>query len=95
LSDTLWAVAGEGAAPNARSIEGRVDPFLRLPRPHRARLRDDLAFFPGAEELAAIDEEIVRGARSPRRKGPVLRDQYISSGGQLMSFSGHDRFVAD
>jgi hypothetical protein len=56
-------------------------------------------FFPGArDELAAIDEEIVRGALGPPREGKAqcFEDQYISSGGQLYELmSGHDRFVAD
>jgi hypothetical protein len=56
-------------------------------------------FFPGArEELAAIDEEIVRGALGPPRLGKAhcFEDQYISTGGQLYELiAGHDRFVAD
>jgi hypothetical protein len=56
-------------------------------------------FFPGArEELAAIDEEIVRGALGPVREGKAhcFEDQYLSSGGQLYELMmGHDRFVAD
>src|SRR5262249_19369394 len=56
-------------------------------------------FFPGArEELAAIDEEIVRGALGPVEPGKAhcFEDQYISTGGQLHELmSGHDRFVAD
>jgi hypothetical protein len=56
-------------------------------------------FFPGArEELAAIDEEIVRGALGPVRFGKAhcFEDQYASSGGQLFELAcGHDRFVAD
>jgi len=56
-------------------------------------------FFPGArEELAAIDEEIVRGALGPVEPGKAhcFEDQYLSSGGQLYELMmGHDRFVAD
>ena len=56
-------------------------------------------FFPGArEELAAIDEEVVRGALGPVRPGKAqcFEDQYISTGGQLYELmAGHDRFVAD
>ena len=56
-------------------------------------------FFPGArEELAAIDEEIVRGALGPVELGKAhcFEDQYLSSGGQLYELMmGHDRFVAD
>jgi hypothetical protein len=56
-------------------------------------------FFPGGrEELAAIDEEIVRGALGPGEPGKALcfEDQYASTGGQLYELlSGHDRFIAD
>jgi hypothetical protein len=56
-------------------------------------------FFPGArEELAAIDEEIVRGALGPVQPGKAhcFEDQYISTGGQLYELmAGHDRFVTD
>jgi hypothetical protein len=56
-------------------------------------------FFPGLrEELAAIDEEIVRGALGPVQAGKAhcFEDQYICSGGQLYELmSGRDRFIAD
>ena len=73
-------------------------------QPSRARtIRHGFAmisrFFPGArEELAAIDEEIVRGALGDVEPGKAhcFEDQYLSSGGQLYELmSGHDRFVAD
>jgi hypothetical protein len=56
-------------------------------------------FFPGVrEELAAIDEEIVRGALGDVEHGKAhcFEDQYLSSGGQLYELmAGHDRFIAD
>jgi hypothetical protein len=56
-------------------------------------------FFPGVrDELAAIDEEIVRGALGPVEPGKAhcFEDQYLSTGGQLYELMmGHDRFVAD
>ena len=56
-------------------------------------------FFPGArDELAAIDEEIVRGALGPVEAGKAhcFEDQYLSTAGQLYELiMGHDRFVAD
>ena len=56
-------------------------------------------FFPGArDELAAIDDEIVRGALGPVQPGKAqcFEDQYIWTGGQLYELmAGHDRFVAD
>ena len=103
LCDTLWAVRREGAhaeRSNRLSNERRA---LAL-RPSRATsIRHGFAmiarFFPGArDELAAIDEEIVRGALGPVQPGKALcfEDQYLSSGGQLYELMmGHDRFVAD
>ena len=56
-------------------------------------------FFPGAREvLAAIDEEVVRGALGEVEHGKAhcFEDQYLSSGGQLYELiAGHDRFIAD
>jgi hypothetical protein len=73
-------------------------------RPSRARtIRHGFAyvsrFFPGArDELAAIDEEIARGALGDVVPGKAhcFEDQYLSSGGQLYELmAGHDRFIAD
>ncbi|HSB61470.1 MAG TPA: inositol monophosphatase, partial [Vicinamibacteria bacterium] len=103
LSDTLWAVRGQGAAAERfNRLSGERTP-LRL-QPSTARsIAHGFAmisrFFPGArEELAAIDEEIVAGALGPVRPGKAhcFEDQYISTGGQLYELmAGHDRFVAD
>ncbi|HJQ22978.1 MAG TPA: inositol monophosphatase family protein [Blastocatellia bacterium] len=103
LSDTLWAVRGEGAhAERFNRLSG--ERYKLTPRPSRARsIAHGFAmvarFFPGArEELAAIDEEVVRGALGPPRHGKAhcFEDQYISTGGQLYELmAGHDRFVAD
>jgi fructose-1,6-bisphosphatase/inositol monophosphatase family enzyme len=103
LSDSLWALKGEGV---------QAERFDRLTGEAReVRLRPSSAptiahgfamvarFFPGArEELAAIDEEIVLGALGPVREGKAhcFEDQYICTGGQLYELmAGHDRFVAD
>jgi fructose-1,6-bisphosphatase/inositol monophosphatase family enzyme len=103
LSDTLWAVKGEGATGQRfNRLSGEAYPLTL--RPSRARsIAHGFAmvarFFPGArEELAAIDEEIVRGALGPPLAGKAhcFEDQYISTGGQLYELmAGHDRFVAD
>jgi fructose-1,6-bisphosphatase/inositol monophosphatase family enzyme len=103
LSDCLWAFAGEGAhAERYDRLTRRSRPLA--PAPSRARSIEHgfstvSRFFPGMrEELAAIDEEIVRGAIGSPRKGKAhcFEDQYISSGGQLYELlSGHDRFVCD
>jgi hypothetical protein len=48
--------------------------------------------------LAAIDDEIMRGALGPAQPGKAqcFEDQYTSTGGQLYELiAGHDRFVAD
>jgi fructose-1,6-bisphosphatase/inositol monophosphatase family enzyme len=103
LSDVLWAVRGEGAHAERWNRLTQERSAFRL-RPSRATtIRHGFAmisrFFPGArEELAAIDEEIVRGALGPVREGKAhcFEDQYLSSGGQLYELMmGHDRFVAD
>ena len=103
LCDVLWAVRGSGA--HAERFNRLTQERKPLPlRPSRAKsIRHGFAmiarFFPGArDELAAIDEEIVRGALGPVEPGKAhcFEDQYLSSGGQLYELMmGHDRFVAD
>ena len=103
LCDQLWAARGAGASAERHDrLTGGRRP-LRL-QPSRARsIRHGFAglarFFPGArEELAAIDEEVVRGALGEVEPGKAhcFEDQYLSSGGQLYELmAGHDRFVAD
>lgn len=103
LSDVLWAVRGEGLqAERFDRLRGEARP-VRLRPSSATTIAHGFAmiarFFPGArEELAAIDEEIVRGALGPVREGKAhcFEDQYICSGGQLYELiAGHDRFVAD
>jgi fructose-1,6-bisphosphatase/inositol monophosphatase family enzyme len=103
LSDTLWAVRGQGAqGERFNRLSG--ERYKLALQPSRAKsIAHGFAmvarFFPGArEELAAIDEEIVRGALGPpvHGKAHCFEDQYISTGGQLYELiAGHDRFVAD
>lgn len=103
LSDALWAISGRGAHAT-RFNRLTSETWDLVLQPSRARtIRHGFAmisrFFPGArEELAAIDEEIVRGALGDVEPGKAhcFEDQYLSSGGQLYELmSGHDRFVAD
>ena len=103
LCDTLWAVRGQGAhAERTNRLSGETAPIPIRPS-SAPSISHGFAmisrFFPGArEELAAIDEEIVRAVLGPVRKGKshCFEDQYISSGGQLYELmAGHDRFVAD
>ncbi len=103
LSDVAWAVRGQGA--QAERVNRLTGERTTIPlRPSQAPTiahgyAQVVRFFPGArEELAAIDEEIVRGALGPVRPGKAhcFEDQYASSGGQLYELaSGHDRFIAD
>ena len=103
LSDVVWACRGEGA--NAERFNRLTDESHHLHlRPSRAMtIAHGFAmisrFFPGArEELAAIDEELIRRAIGPVQPGKThcFEDQYLSSGGQLYELmAGHYRFVAD
>ncbi len=103
LSDTLWAIAGEGARAERRDRLTGETRVLSLAPSRASTIEHGFAtvsrFFPGTRDvLAAIDEEIVEGALGLPREGKAqcFEDQYISSGGQLYELSaGHDRFVAD
>jgi fructose-1,6-bisphosphatase/inositol monophosphatase family enzyme len=103
LCDSLWALRGSGAeAERYNRLNGERRP-VRLKPSTAKTIRHGFAavsrFFPGArDELAAIDEEIVRGALGDVKPGKAhcFEDQYLSSGGQLYELiAGHDRFVAD
>jgi fructose-1,6-bisphosphatase/inositol monophosphatase family enzyme len=103
LSDVVWAVAGQGArAERCNRLTGECRPF-RLQPSRATTIAHGFAmisrFFPGMRDtLAAIDEEIVREALGPVKRGKAhcFEDQYICSGGQLYELmAGHDRFVAD
>ena len=103
LSDVAWAMSGQGAhGERFNRLTGEHTPIVL--RPSQApTIGNGYAqisrFFPGQrEELAAIDEEIVRGALGPAPEGKAhcFEDQYASSGGQLYELMcGHDRFTAD
>lgn len=103
LSDVVWARRGQGAqAERYNRLTGERRP-LRLQPSRATTIAHGFAmlarFFPGPrEELAAIDEEIIRGALGPVRPGKAhcFEDQYICTGGQFYELmAGHDRFVAD
>jgi hypothetical protein len=103
LCDTLWATTGGPArAERLNRLTGERRPLAL--RPSRApNIAHGFAtisrFFPGArDELAAIDEAVMRATLGPPQRGKAqcFEDQYISSGGQLYELIvGHDRFVAD
>jgi fructose-1,6-bisphosphatase/inositol monophosphatase family enzyme len=103
LADQVWAVRGQGVtAVRWNRLTGERAPIRLAPSgaPTIAHGYAAIArFFPGArEELAAVDEEIVRGALGPVEAGKAhcFEDQYASTGGQLYELmAGHDRFIAD
>ena len=103
LCDRLWAFRGEGAhAERYNRLLTTYEPLTLKPST-AVTIAHGFAtiarFFPGArEELAAIDDEIVREALGPVQAGKAqcFEDQYICTGGQLYELiAGHDRFVAD
>jgi len=103
LADELWAARGRGVTALRHDVLRGEARSLTL-RPSRADSIDHgfamlSRFFPGArDEIAALDEEVVRAVLGPLPAGRALcfEDQYISSGGQLYELmAGHDRFNAD
>jgi fructose-1,6-bisphosphatase/inositol monophosphatase family enzyme len=103
LSDTIWAFRGEGAKAERFDRIRNHSEELEIKPSKSATIEQGYAmisrFFPGVrEELAAIDEEIVRGALGISKfgKAACFEDQYTSTGGQIYELMcGHDRFVAD
>lgn len=103
LCDMLWATRnGPLHAVRYNRLTGEQQPITL--RPSRATtIAHGFAmisrFFPGArDELAAIDEAVIRGVLGAPQPGRAhcFEDQYISTGGQLYELiAGHDRFVAD
>ncbi|MBI1881043.1 MAG: inositol monophosphatase [Chloroflexi bacterium] len=103
LADMVWAVAGQGVgAERHNRLTGEKQPLILQPS-QATTIAHGYAmisrFFPGArEELAAIDEEIIRGALGPVQPGKAhcFEDQYVCTGGQLYELmTGRDRFNAD
>ena len=103
LSDQMWAVRGGGLQAQrhnrltgeSQSIALRPSTATSIAHGYASIAR----FFPGArDELAAVDEAIIRSALGapPAGKTHCFEDQYASTGGQLYELlAGHDRFVAD
>ncbi|MBI3974149.1 MAG: inositol monophosphatase [Chloroflexi bacterium] len=103
LADTLWAVAGRGAAGETVDlVTGTSRPLRPLPS-QATGIAHSFAtiakFFPGTKELAAwLEERLFAAVVGDHAAGAplVFDDEYISSGGQLYEIMvGHDRFVAD
>ena len=103
LSDTMWAIRGEGVRSERFNRLTGERTALNLQPSRAPSIIQGYAmlarFFPGARDvLATMDEEIVYAALGPTPPGKALcfEDQYTSSGGQLFELmAGHDRFVAD
>lgn len=103
LSDTLWAIRGEGAKRETLNILTGARTAVTL-TPSKAKtiyqgFGQVVRFFPpGRAVLAAIDDEVVQTLLpdAPAGKAMSFEDQYISSGGQQYELLvGHDRWVAD
>ncbi len=103
LCDELYALRGGGVRASRLDIlRGTAEPLAISPS-RAGGLEHGYAmlsrFFPGArDELAAIDEEVVKAVLGPARPGRAacFEEQYASSGGQLYELMvGHDRFNAD
>lgn len=103
LSDRLWAIRGGGAHAERYDRLRQESRPLTLTPSGASTIAHGFStisrFFPGVRaELAAIDDEIARGALGPVQTGKAqcFEDQYICSGGQLYELiAGHDRFIAD
>jgi fructose-1,6-bisphosphatase/inositol monophosphatase family enzyme len=103
LSDELWALRGRGARAERVNLLTGQRRELRLEPSRASSIAHGYAmltrFFPGArEELAALDEELVRGLLGAPQAGKAacFEDQYAATGGQLYELMvGHDRFNAD
>jgi fructose-1,6-bisphosphatase/inositol monophosphatase family enzyme len=103
LSDTLWAIKGQGAHAFTRNLTTQ-EVRDRTFSPSRAQtivggFSQIARFFPpGRAILAQIDDELIQAIMPdmPVGKAILFEDQYISSGGQLYEvLVGHDRFIAD
>jgi fructose-1,6-bisphosphatase/inositol monophosphatase family enzyme len=103
LSDQLWAQRGGGAhACRYNRLSGERLAIQLTPSAAGSIAHGYstiVRFFPSArDELAAIDDAIVRGALGPHASGKAhcFEDQYASTGGQLYELmAGRDRFIAD
>lgn len=103
LSDTIWAIRGEGANVERFNRITKETQKLQLSPSSSPTIAHGFAtmsrFIPGVgEEATAIYEKIVRGALGEVQAGKAqcFEDQYISTGGQLYELmAGHDRFIAD
>lgn len=103
LSDTLWAIKGQGAHAFTRNLATGEQTDRKI-SPSRAKtiiggFAQIARFFPpGRDLLAKIEDELIETLLPERAEGKavIFEDQYISSGGQFYELlMGHDRFTAD
>ncbi len=103
LSDTLWAIKGQGVQAETLHLETLV----RKPRTIKPSGAHTIIggfaqlarfFPPGRDVLARIEDKLILELVPNLVPGRaiIFEDQYISTGGQLYEvLVGHDRFVGD
>ena len=104
LSDTLYAVKGQGAKGITKNLLDDSESDLQFNPSNSSTILGGFAqisrfFPPGRSVLAKIEDELIAeiaGDEMKKGKAVVFEDQYISSGGQMYELlMGHDRFIAD
>ncbi|MDX9755743.1 MAG: inositol monophosphatase family protein [bacterium] len=103
LSDTFWAIKGQGAHGFTRNLETQVEKKRPITPTKSSTILGGFAqisrfFPPGKDILAQIEEKLIATLlpEPPENRAIIFEDQYISTGGQLYEMLvGHDRFVAD
>lgn len=103
LSDTLWAIKGEGCFAETKHLE-TGSRKARPIKPSAAKtiiggFAQIARFFPpGRDILAKIEDQLILELVPNVVPGRaiIFEDQYISTGGQLYEvLVGHDRFIGD
>ncbi len=103
LSDSLWAIAGNGiGGERYNRLTSERSPLHTHPSQAKtiAQGYGSIArFFPGGRaELASIDDALFEQVLGtvPQGGAQAFEDQYICTGGQLYELMmGHDRWLAD
>lgn len=103
LSDSLWAIAGQGAhGERYNRLNGEHQPLTIRPSQTStiASGYGSIArFFPGGRAfLAELEDTLIDRVLGPGKPGlaRAYEDQYICTGGQIYELLiGHDRWIAD
>jgi fructose-1,6-bisphosphatase/inositol monophosphatase family enzyme len=103
LSDSLWAIAGQGVHGERYNRLTGARTRLAIQPSQATTIANGYGgiarFFPGGRELlAAIEDEVIERVLGPTEPGKArtFEDQYVSTGGQLYELlMGHDRWLAD